>query len=274
MLHVLLRIYPGIAFNYGTKIRYFKAQGRTLWQAVGVKTSRFTQNSLPDMVFLCKQAKVMKPLLNEALEVAITKCTSRQKTCCPLYSKKIFFDRLLRTFNDHVQVNFPFIREIVREPILHARHNAAGYAATLCLPNLDMDVAANAIVKISINFHGSLRIISADVEFVSAPFKDMLRNHGIFFEETPARRHNKILLSLGTMGFVCLSSDCSRMRNATLKIMVSLSRSKRFCGKQHSCATPCEATQSLAASNSLEGTLLRWRDYSNRNFEGNDGRIL
>ncbi len=55
-----------------------------------------------------------------------------------------------------------------------------------------MDIVANAFVTLWGYAHGSPKIVSADVEFVSAPFKDMLRNHGILFEERPARRHNKI----------------------------------------------------------------------------------
>ncbi len=85
-----------------------------------------------------------------------------------------------------------FIREIGREPILHAREKATGYAATVSLPNRDMGVVANAFVRLWIISHGSPKLVSADVEFVSAPFKDVVRNHGILFEERPARRHNKI----------------------------------------------------------------------------------
>ncbi len=55
------------------------------------------------MSFPCKKAKIMTLVLKQALEVALSKCTSCKTTGRPLNSKKISFDKLLRTFNDHVR---------------------------------------------------------------------------------------------------------------------------------------------------------------------------
>ncbi len=130
--------------------------------------------------------------LKQALEVATSKCTSCKTTDQPLRSKKISFDKLLRTFNDHVQADFLFIRELAKEPILHERDKATGYSATATLSSRDMNEIATAFVRLWINSHGPPKAESADGEFVTEPFKDLLRNHGILFEERPPRRHEKI----------------------------------------------------------------------------------
>ncbi len=180
-IHLFSRISSLLSFNEGLYCKWFAS-----------KLHSFTHYTLPDMIFLCKRAKIMTPALRQALEVAISKCTSCKTTGRPLNSKKISFDKLLRTFNDHVQVDFLFIRELGKEPILHVRDKATGYSATVILSSRDMNEVATAFVRLWINSHGPPKAASADVEFVTEPFKDMLRNHGILFEERPARRHNKI----------------------------------------------------------------------------------
>ncbi len=76
--------------------------------------------------------------------MAIEKCISCKTTGRPRNAKKISFDKLLRTFNDHVQVDFFFIQEIGGDPILHARDEATGYSETMLLPSKDMDFASDA----------------------------------------------------------------------------------------------------------------------------------
>ncbi len=113
---------------------------------VSSKLHSFTHYTLPDMIFLCKRAKIMTPALRQALEVAIFPSAPAAKTTGrPLNSKKISFDKLLRTFNDHVQVDFLFIRELGKEPILHTRDKATGYSATVILSSRDMNEVATAL---------------------------------------------------------------------------------------------------------------------------------
>ncbi len=75
---------------------------------------------------------------------------------------------------------------------MYAREKAAGYSATVILSSRDMNEVATAFIRLWINSHGPTKAVFADVEFVTGPCKDMLRNHGILFEERPAQRHNKI----------------------------------------------------------------------------------
>ncbi len=72
------------------------------------------------------------------------------------------------------------------------RDKATGYSATVILSSRDMNEVATAFFSLWINSHGPLKAVSADVEFVTEKFKDVLRNHEILFEERPVRRHNKI----------------------------------------------------------------------------------
>ncbi len=88
----------------------------------------------------------MTPALRQALEVAISKCTSCKTTGRPLKYKKISFDKLLRTFNDHVQVDFLFIRELGKEPDL--AHKGQGnwiLSEPLILSSRDMNEVATAL---------------------------------------------------------------------------------------------------------------------------------
>ncbi len=131
---------------------------------VFVEASQLHALLRPDMISLCKQAKIMTPVLKRALEAALSKCTSCKTTGRPLIS----FDKLLRTFNDHVQVDFLFIRELGKEPILSAREKASRYAATVSLPNTDMDIVANSFVILWVYAHGFPKIVSVEVRSTGA----------------------------------------------------------------------------------------------------------
>ncbi len=63
----------------------------------------------------------------------------------------------------HVQVDFLFIMELGKEPILHARDKATGYSATVILSSRDMNEVATAFVRQHINSHGPPKAVSADV---------------------------------------------------------------------------------------------------------------
>ncbi len=92
------------------------------------------------MILICQDANILTPPLTKALKV----------------------DKLLRTFNDHVQVDFFFIQEIGGYPVLHARDKATGYSKTTLLPAKDMDFASDAFRRMRIDSHGPPGIVSAD----------------------------------------------------------------------------------------------------------------
>ncbi len=115
---------------------------------VAYKRHAVTHNQLPDMLYIRKTAGILTPPLCQALKDAHNKCTICKTTGRPLNSKKASFDKILRKFNDHVQLDFFLIEELGGGPILHARDKATGYSETTLLLSRDLDVAAAAIVKI------------------------------------------------------------------------------------------------------------------------------
>ena len=156
------------------------------------KLHSFTHYQLPDMLYLCRKANILTPALRQALQIALKKCTSCKTTGRPLNSKKVSFDKILREFNEHVQIDFLFIEELGSGPILHARDKATGYSETVRLSSRDLDDAAAAFSRIWIDSHGPPKIVSADREFFKSSFRTFLKDHLITLEERPARRHNKL----------------------------------------------------------------------------------
>ncbi len=78
----------------------------------------------------------------------------------------------------------------------------------MILSSRDMNEVATAFLRLWINSHGPPKAVAADVEFVTEPFKDMLRNHGILFEEGLFDDTTRSgLLSPGTTVFACSSKD-------------------------------------------------------------------
>ncbi len=54
---------------------------------------------------------------------------------------------MLRTFKEHAQVDFLFIKELGNAPILHVRDKATGYSETVELKSRDMDLVANTWIN-------------------------------------------------------------------------------------------------------------------------------
>ncbi len=86
------------------------------------KLHAVTHYQLPDMLYICKKAGILTPPLCQALKDLLDKRTICKTTGRPLNSKKVSFDKILREFNDHVQLDFFFIEELGGGPILHARN--------------------------------------------------------------------------------------------------------------------------------------------------------
>ncbi len=125
-----------------------------------------------------------------------------------LQNEKVSSDKLLRTFNDHVQVDFLFIRELGKEQILHVRDKATGYSATVILSSRDMNEVATAFVRLWINSHGPPKAASADAESwpnhsrICSGIMGYYSKKGLL--DDTARSG---LLSPGTTVFACSSKD-------------------------------------------------------------------
>ena len=181
----------------------FMSTGRSALNANNLKSSTvakkfaaklhlYTHMTRADMQELWKRAGILTPVLSQALHSAYDRCISCTSTGRPAASRKVSFKKLLYTFNDHIQVDFFFIKSFKNTPIQHIVDVASGFSATDILPSRDMDVAAKIIECKWIHQYGPPQRFSADPEFDNVSVKDVLRRHFIDFEPRPARRHNKV----------------------------------------------------------------------------------
>lgn len=144
-----------------------------------------------DMVTLCKRGGVLTKELKRHLLDAYNKCTSCREVGRPYNSKKVSFKKVFAGFNDSVQIDFCYVTELSKNPILHVVDTSTGYSATRLCDTRYMDEAMVSLEEIWIHIHGSPRSLSADPEFLNKFTKDLNYYH-IQFIPVPARRHNKI----------------------------------------------------------------------------------
>ena len=135
---------------------------------------------------------MITPILNQALQKAVNKCTSCKETGCPLQSRKISFGKILSSFSHHVQLDFFYRAEFDDAPIFHMVEVHTGYSAASLMQTREMYEAARQLEVAWINVHDAPSIISGDIEFFNSHFADALRYFSIQFEPRPARRHNKL----------------------------------------------------------------------------------
>lgn len=160
-------------------------------QRFAAKLHGYTHLSAQDMETICKRASVLTPLIKDELQEAYQNCTSCQQTGRPVNSRKISFSRILSEFNDTVQIDFFFVSELSKSPILHFVDVSTAFSAAQLMDSREMDNAVRSFESQWINIHGAPTHVSADVEFLNK-FAKQLHYFGIKFKPTPARRHNKL----------------------------------------------------------------------------------
>lgn len=147
---------------------------------------------LDDMIEICRRARSLTPSLRRHLTETFEKCTSCKSTGRTGISRKISFRKILSKFNDHIQMDFFFIPEVHKGPILHIVDVHSGYSCAVPVPDRDMERAALNLELHWINHHGCPNIISGDPEFFNEKFQRALKYFGIKHRPLPARRHNKL----------------------------------------------------------------------------------
>ena len=157
-----------------------------------IRLHGYTHLPVTDMNLLCKRAGVLTPVLKEALEAAFAKCTSCRVTGRPLRSRKVSFGRLLLSFNDHKQIDFMFLSEMHKLPILHIIDMSTGYSCTFLMETREMEYVERELEIHWINHHCPPAVMSGDPEFRADVFIKFLKYYRIRYESRPARRHNKI----------------------------------------------------------------------------------
>jgi len=157
-----------------------------------VRLHIFTHLTPNDMKKICERAKILTPVLSQALESAFSKCTSCKATGRPVHSRKVSFSRILAEFNDHLQVDFLFVRELGNTLILHMIDRATAFSATALMFSRDMDDVASMIEMKWIDDNGTPRELSGDPEFSNEAIRKLCSDHHIAYQPRPARRHNKL----------------------------------------------------------------------------------
>jgi len=129
------------------------------------KLHGYSNLSLNDIVKLCQRGGVMNAVLHQALKQAVKKCSSCKSTGRPKICRKVSFGSILTSFNEHVQLDYFFIAEIGKNPILHLVDTNTAFFATALMDSKEMEPAAKEFELKWINVHGPPAIVSTDLEF-------------------------------------------------------------------------------------------------------------
>lgn len=147
---------------------------------------------LENMKELCQQGEVLTPVLLQALESAVERCTSCKTLGRPLNVRKVSLNRLPRNFNEEVRIDFMWIMELTKEPKLHIRNCAMRLCVAVITPIRDMNVTTRIFKQHLVKVHGAPVRILVDQEFDGSDFGAMLKRHDIKSRPRSARRHRKI----------------------------------------------------------------------------------
>lgn len=173
----------------GKKLKYDDAQHA---KQFALRFHTYTHMPPKDMKKICNRAGIMTPTLSAALDDVYDNC----KICCttgrPLNTNKVSFNTVLAGFNDHLQVDFLFIKELGSMPILHMVDKATSMSATALMPSRNIDEAAKMITTRWFDIYGAPTVLSADPEFRKNSITSLCTDHNVTYEPRPARRHNKI----------------------------------------------------------------------------------
>ena len=105
--------------------------------------------------------------LKEYLQEAYDKCTSCRQFGRTFNSKKVSFKTVLSNFNELVQIDFCYVKELGNNPILQVVDTSNGFSETRLCDTRYMDEAMVSLEDIWINIPGAPKNISADIEFLN-----------------------------------------------------------------------------------------------------------
>ena len=163
----------------------------TTAKAFATRLHVYTHMTVANVEELCEKAGILTSVFRQALQAAYNKCVSCTTTGRPLATRKLSFNKFLRTFNENVQVDFFWIKDLTSLPILHVKDSSTGYIAAVIASSEDQKVASKLFKVYWINMNGPPQSVAADVEFDNEPMRAMFRSHNIQFNGCPARRHSK-----------------------------------------------------------------------------------
>lgn len=130
--------YRNLLSRNPSKVLLDKYANRKICRQFAARLHGFTHLTFDDTREICLRAGVLTPVLQQALEAVVEKCTTRRSTGCPLLSQKVSFRLLLVPFNNHVQVDFSFISELENLPILHMVDLSSAFSVTVMLETREL----------------------------------------------------------------------------------------------------------------------------------------
>ena len=119
-----------------------------------VRLNNFTHLTAKDRKEIFNRAGVLNPIFSQALELVAQNCTACKRSGRTLHAVKVSFTRVLSDFNDHVKVDFLFIRELQNLPILHMADVGTGFSVTSLMSSRCMEDASRMIKTKWIDVHG------------------------------------------------------------------------------------------------------------------------
>ena len=159
---------------------------------LAVRIHTFTHLTAKDMKEICNRAGVLNPTLSQALDLVVHKCTSCKRSGRPIHARKVSFTRVLSDFNEHLQVDFLFIRELQNLPILNMVDVETGISATSLMSSRDMEDASRMIKTKWFDVNGPPGMLSGDLELDNPVIRGLCTAAQVKYAARPARRHNKI----------------------------------------------------------------------------------
>lgn len=132
-----------------------------------------------NICIICERSGILTPALRHYIQKSSRKCKSFVQTERHHRSKKVYFSKLLESFNENVQIDFMWINELSDQPILHIFDISTSYSECVLVPNKEISSVKFVLEGRWFHIHESPRVISADVEFQrSRDFKYNLYYYG------------------------------------------------------------------------------------------------
>lgn len=153
---------------------------------------RATHAPADQVIAICRQAGILTPALQEAIENVHAACDICTSSGRPKSSSKISLAHVNEAFNMEVQVDFcfEFIKDR-RQTIFLITDTGTGFTEGAITAKRNLDDMCKLFEQLWIFKHGAPTSLSADDEYNRGKMRSFLESHYITFKQRPTRRHNK-----------------------------------------------------------------------------------
>ena len=133
-------------------------------RVLAVRLHTFKHLTAKDMREIYNRAGLLNQIFSQSLEFVAQKRKSCKRSDRTLHARKVSFTRVPSEFNDHLQVNFLFIKEMRNLPILHMVDVGTGFWATSLMYPREMEDASRTIKTRWFDVHKPPRLQSSTIE--------------------------------------------------------------------------------------------------------------